>query len=467
MLDKQTKMREEYDRIRLNDEKRSLREACEDYETNVLLDPPIPLDQDQLFEIKQHAMSAGEERHRHPDYVWSQANFMEAERINDRRYFIDATITDMPRVQRLLKRSSDSFHHFSAYAGQWFRQSRPLQKLWILMWKQGAIGRPNSPSSAPMSRQLQRLSRFEMLGLCDPGFEQRVREHQDVVQRAMDTMTTWQTEDDQLHIRVATAAGPVGVEPPTPTILPISPTSTSSPEEGAVHNQQNNNAGKSDNNAGKSEQVNYRRHPPISTAGHYKRPTDTPSPDTAALFDSPLQVCPTASTNAASPSPDTAALSDSPTPVKRRAAAASSDRKVNRELFRSDGSSTTQKVRRIVVDTSSSSEMEPGEYKVSDESDSEEVDMTMGVTGSMPKGSLDSEAEALLQSKGGSDGPAKVRALAAKFGKPESMRRSRTTGPKKETRKSSLLRQTVREAEEYGAYAPVLTNGRGAVRLAL
>lgn len=443
MLDKVTAEREEFERIQLTDDRRTLQDATQDYEANVLVDPPIPLSVQELFEIKQHAMSAGDdERHRHPDYVWSEENFMRAEQTNDRQYFIDATIADMPRVQRLLKRSDASFHNFSAYAGQWFLQSRPLQKLWALVWTQGTLGRPPSPNAAN-ARKLKRLSHFESLGLCDPGFEQRVHEHQQTVRKSMNSVTTWQSEDDQLHIRVATAAGPMGVEPPTPTILPESSDSTSSSEEGVKSPQLTNNTSK----------TKFTRHPPITRASRYKvSMTDTQSPDTAALFDSPIQTGSAGVCNGPTGTPtlDTAALFDSPIPVKRNASVSASGRAVTRELFKPDGSHLSQKVRRIDVDTSTSSDDEKGEYNVSDEAELEGPRANEAAHKSMPAGSLDSEAISLLNPTGESTGKPMMKALVAKV---------RKAGQNQEVRKSSFLRQTVREAEDYGAYVPVLTNG--------
>ena len=78
----------------------------------------------------------------------------------------------------------------------------------------------------------------------------------------------------------------------------------------------------------------------------------------------------------------------------------------------------------------------------------------------MPEGSLDKEAKALLEEEPPVSGPGnmKIRGMVAWVA------RSYGTGRKPKSRdisrhKPTLLKQTVKEAEDYGAYVPVLTNG--------
>ena len=143
-------------------DKSSLEEAMADYEDGILIDPQLPLSEEELFEIRQDDMSAGNivERHRHPEYVWSPKDFIRAEITNDTQYFIDAIITHMPRVQRQLKRSTRNFHNFSAYVGEWFRQSRKLQSLWAMVWTEATLGRPRLKADKATAR---RHARFERL----------------------------------------------------------------------------------------------------------------------------------------------------------------------------------------------------------------------------------------------------------------------------------------------------------------
>ena len=155
------------------------------------------------------------DRHRDPQYLWSAEEFIQAEIQNHTQYFIDSIITHMPRVQRLLKRSPRSFRNFSAYAGACFRECRPLQELWALVWTSATIGRP--ALKAHTAKQ-KRYRRYERLGLSPVGFEKRQVTDSRDLKAALKATSSWEQHDDDLHARVATCAGPIGCEPPTPTI---------------------------------------------------------------------------------------------------------------------------------------------------------------------------------------------------------------------------------------------------------
>ena len=95
--------------------------------------------------------------------------------------------------------------------------------------------------------------------------------------------------------------------------------------------------------------------------------------------------------------------------------------------------------------------------KVSDDSSSSE---SAPMSDKMPCDSLDKEAKALLEEKplDPEAGRTKIRGLVTRVSRPYGIGRKPKT--KETTRnKPTLLKRTVKEAEDYGAYVPVLTNG--------
>ena len=218
-------------------------------------------------------------------------------------------------------------------------------------------------------------------------------------------------------------------------------------------------------------------HPPIARVRRRRRlqfqdtPTpeatnvssDANSPDTAALFDSPVGAPMEAGgRNSSSESPDTAALFDSPVDETPNCKVddSSSAKKSDTGDPQADGSDTAKHEKPMLT---TSSEDDEGEYKVSDgsgESATDEEGANRINIDKIPVGCLDDEARASLMSGSAKEeeiSPA-LKAMVAKVTTGARTRRP-SSQRTKQRRKPTLLKQTVRMAEDYGAYVPVLTNG--------
>lgn len=181
---------------------RSFLRAVEDYARGILSHPKDVLTDDELFQVRSEAASEAGVFTGDPDYSWSERRFGSAEVNRDRYYFAHAVLHDCALVQRCLKRDARPYPNFITYLSAWFRRCPQLKNWWDKLWIQGNVGHPKLSLSPVRSR---RASRLESFGLSPRGLETRDPVEATEVARAVaEVEASWQTEEDSMHLRIAT-----------------------------------------------------------------------------------------------------------------------------------------------------------------------------------------------------------------------------------------------------------------------